>query len=177
MKRSAISIRILEIISSVPPRQSSEEEEEEEEEEDKGGLSHPKEQELEPEVELDKNQRNAEFGRETSPFKRKAYGGSSSSSSRDCLDLLVEAAKLISGNNTEDAEESNKKKKRRKEEDWMVTKGLYGEGSAVVRSKRGRSQTLPSRLRDSVLEPWIRLPRPPLRSTQTTTTRRRRRSS
>lgn len=108
----------------------------------------------------DEGPRNAEFGTKTSPFKRKAtYDGS------DCLGLLLEAARLISGNTEDDksddcGEESgsgSKKENRKENSSWMVM-GLYRE-SPVVRSKRGRNQALPSRLRDSVLEPWKRLPR------------------
>ncbi|KAF3455100.1 hypothetical protein FNV43_RR05548 [Rhamnella rubrinervis] len=103
--------------------------------------------------------RNAKFGTKTSPFKRReAYDGS------DCLGLLVEAARMISSNTEDDksddcGEESGSGSKKRKESSgWMVMR-LYGE-SPVVRSKRGRNQALPSRLRDSVLEPWKRVPRP-----------------
>ncbi|KAJ4979114.1 hypothetical protein NE237_009894 [Protea cynaroides] len=116
------------------------------------------------------------------------------------LGLLVEAARLISGNfedeesepktssekggliheasgdsqmraeaETETNEQVGCRSKRNR--CWMFE--LYDgfeDISPVVRSKRGRNQVLPSRYRDSVLEPWKRLPRQ--RSTRVSTKRR-----
>lgn len=115
--------------------------------------------------------------------------------SNDYLGLLVEAAKLISGNFGDDEADSreasqekelsgdlrragnestktgSKRKKNKKSptvEDWL---GDLEDTSPVVRSKRGRTQVLPTRYRDSVLEPWKPLPRPHKPSTTTTVSR------
>lgn len=126
--------------------------------------------------------------------------------STDCLGLLVEAARLISGNFEEEEEEeddespshhrhrgkklsselglglekSKRKRKRKRNsrknssggtvEDWME------DTSPVVKSKRGRNQVLPTRYRDSVLEPWKPLPRPLKSSTTTAVSSRKPRS-
>ena len=125
--------------------------------------------------------------------------------STDCLGLLVEAARLISGNFEEEEEEDEespshhhhhrgkklsselglgleKSKRKRKRnsrknssgggtvEDWME------DTSPVVKSKRGRNQVLPTRYRDSVLEPWKPLPRPLKSSTTTAVSSRKPRS-
>nr|POE62562.1 hypothetical protein CFP56_42577 [Quercus suber] len=124
--------------------------------------------------------------------------------STDCLGLLVEAARLISGNFEEEEEddespshhhrgknklsselglglEKSKRKRKRKRnsrkngsgvtvEDWME------DTSPVVKSKRGRNQVLPTRYRDSVLEPWKPLPRPLKSSTTTAVSSRKPRS-
>ena len=55
-------------------------------------------------------------------------------------------------------------------EDWME------DTSPVVKSKRGRNQVLPTRYRDSVLEPWKPLPRPLKSSTTTAVSSRKPRS-
>ncbi|CAL9770169.1 unnamed protein product [Musa acuminata subsp. burmannicoides] len=50
-------------------------------------------------------------------------------------------------------------KKRRDAEEWWIPLDLYEEETApIVRSKRGRSQALPLRYRDSVLDPWGKPP-------------------
>ena len=124
--------------------------------------------------------------------------------STDCLGLLVEAARLISGNFEEEEEDDEspshhhhhrgkklsselglgleKSKRKRKRnlrknssgggtvEDWME------DTSPVVKSKRGRNQVLPTRYRDSVLEPWKPLPRPLKSSTTTAVSSRKPRS-
>lgn len=119
------------------------------------------------------------------------------SSDCDCLGLLVEAAKLISGDFGDNESDSGKKKlsgeletqqdrvvekrkssKRKKKNsesvsmvDWLEE---LEDTSPVVRSKRGRSQVLPTRYRDSVLDPWKPLPRPQKPSTATAVSKKRR---
>ncbi|KAJ4827361.1 hypothetical protein Tsubulata_014952 [Turnera subulata] len=97
--------------------------------------------------------------------------------SNDSLALLIEAAEIVSGNNMGEDEEmerpddSDKAAKNgsasspnKRSGKCSLVADLYGRGSddemsPVVRSKRGRSQVLPSRYRDSVLlEPWKRPP-------------------
>ncbi|KAK9999501.1 hypothetical protein SO802_019104 [Lithocarpus litseifolius] len=130
----------------------------------------------------------------TVAFKREENENKSS----DCLGLLVEAARLISGDFEEDDEspsrhhqekqlsselglglEKSKRKRKRNSrknssggtvEDWME------DTSPVVKSKRGRNQVLPTRYRDSVLEPWKPLPRPLKSSTTTAVSSRKPRS-
>ena len=65
------------------------------------------------------------------------------------LGLLLDAVRQVSGElfGMEEEEEREAAEKKAKE-----TKDMAQE--PVVRSKRGRSQVLPSRYRDSVLEPW-----------------------
>lgn len=111
----------------------------------------------------------------------------------DYLGLLVEAAKLISGNFGDDDEvdsgepsqekelsrtrnESSKSgsKRKKNKKSWRVVDWLGDveeDTSPVVRSKRGRTQVLPTRYRDSVLEPWKPLSRPHRSSTTTTVSR------
>ncbi|KAL0304733.1 UNVERIFIED_CONTAM: hypothetical protein Scaly_3012100 [Sesamum calycinum] len=100
------------------------------------------------------------------------------------LTLLIEAAKLIFGefkDNDEpesqkrsdselkkdeaaaDIEAANERKLRRRSSCWTEA-GMGGEfeesrSSPVVRSKRGRTQILPTKYKDSVLEPLTRLSR------------------
>lgn len=126
------------------------------------------------------------------PFEREK------NKSNDCLGLLVEAARLISGNFGDDEsdtgepsgekelsgglrkaqaaanEASRNGSKRKKNKSWRVEDWLgdLEDTSPVVRSKRGRTQVLPTRYRDSVLEPWKPLPRPQRSSTMTTTASR-----
>ncbi|KAA8544196.1 hypothetical protein F0562_022168 [Nyssa sinensis] len=109
------------------------------------------------------------------------------------LGLLIEAAKLIFGDFEDDELGSEKPSPnhtvredsltgterdnttRRSKRDHCLTMDLYGDFedvSPVVRSKRGRSQVLPYRYRDSVLEPLTRLSRQ--RSTTVSTKRRSR---
>lgn len=136
---------------------------------------------------------------QTVAFKREE----NENKSTDCLGLLVEAARLISGNFEEEEEEDDespshhhhhqgkqlsselglgleKSKRKRKRtsrknsggtvEDWME------DTSPVVKSKRGRNQVLPTRYRDSVLEPWKPLPRPLKPSTTAAVSSRKPRS-
>ncbi|KAL4182478.1 hypothetical protein AMTRI_Chr11g93470 [Amborella trichopoda] len=104
-------------------------------------------------------------------------------SEEGCLGLLLEAVRLVSGDfddslDTNDGEEEQKPEENRETKDpavkieakasrnnkrrWMVD--FYSgfedfELAPVVKSKRGRNQVLPRKYRDSVLEPWKRLPR------------------
>ncbi|KAF9598703.1 hypothetical protein IFM89_029953 [Coptis chinensis] len=76
------------------------------------------------------------------------------------LDLLVEAARLISGNfeNVDEEMKVETKVGNDDEKNWMLEcYDDFEDISPVVRSKRGRTQVLPYRYRDSVLEPWKRL--------------------
>uniref|UniRef100_A0A5B6YKT9 Uncharacterized protein n=1 Tax=Davidia involucrata TaxID=16924 RepID=A0A5B6YKT9_DAVIN len=99
------------------------------------------------------------------------------SRSEGCLGLLIEAAKLISGDFDDDepvpekprTETDSTSRRSKRSHCWMM-EDLYGEFedvSPVVRSKRGRSQVLPYRYRDSVLEPLTRQ-----KSTKVSTKRR-----
>ncbi|PPR83057.1 hypothetical protein GOBAR_AA37654 [Gossypium barbadense] len=101
----------------------------------------------------------------------------------DSLDLLIEAAEMISARDiylnekkkeVEEVEKSgvgDGRESMERVKDYSVN--VVEEGleefediaSPVVRSKRGRSQVLPLRFRDSVLEPWKKRPQ---RSTATT---------
>ncbi|KAL5056190.1 hypothetical protein RYX36_036872 [Vicia faba] len=82
----------------------------------------------------------------------------------NCIDLLIEAARVLSEKNESDSEEEEKRietelpshegRVEEKKERWVVV-DLY-ETEPVVRSKRGRNQTLPFRFRDSVVEPLKR---------------------
>ncbi|KAJ0083859.1 hypothetical protein Patl1_30493 [Pistacia atlantica] len=112
-------------------------------------------------------QEDDEDGVQTGPFRGKE-SQNGSYNNNDCLGLLIEAAELISRtececpspdkeltqhlNNTESTTSASKR----------VTVDVE-DTSPVVRSKRGRSQMLPSRYRDSVLllEPCKRRRRPP----------------
>ncbi|XP_038989268.1 coiled-coil domain-containing protein 96-like [Phoenix dactylifera] len=93
------------------------------------------------------------------------------------LDLLLEAVRQVSGGlfdeepakekeETADAEEERPSKRRaagvaqgskRRGAGWLPF-DLYVDSAPIVRSKRGRNQALPSRYRDSVLDPWRKLP-------------------
>ncbi|CAK7329290.1 unnamed protein product [Dovyalis caffra] len=87
---------------------------------------------------------------------------------KDCLALLIEAAEMVSGHSddkesdSEKLEETKSGSKRSCKCSWVVDLYEDNASSPVVRSKRGRSQVLPYRYRDSsvLLEPWKRLPRP-----------------
>lgn len=112
-------------------------------------------------------------------------GSSSSSESEDGrkseggLDLLIQVlgdelqpllppvAEQEGEKDTEKVEEDTKrpigpptktKTKRRSRETTMGWLDLYGETAPLVRSKRGRNQALPWRYRDTLLEPWAKLP-------------------
>ncbi|KAJ0976778.1 hypothetical protein J5N97_012252 [Dioscorea zingiberensis] len=76
------------------------------------------------------------------------------------LDLLLEAVRQVSGGLfSEGADEKESETKAvAAESSKRSGLDLYEETGPVVRSKRGRSQALPSRYRDSVLEPWGKLP-------------------
>ncbi|KAF5727509.1 hypothetical protein HS088_TW22G01202 [Tripterygium wilfordii] len=108
---------------------------------------------------------------------------------RDYLSMLVEAAQLISRHDGEGESDSEKLSQPSTELDETESVSRVGskrsrycvvdwdgsgldDTSPVVRSRRGRSQVLPSRLRDSILEPWKRLPGPQ-RSAVVSTTKRR----
>ncbi|XWS52904.1 hypothetical protein CRYUN_Cryun11dG0112400 [Craigia yunnanensis] len=92
------------------------------------------------------------------------------------LDLLIEAAEMISDRDyclnekdkeVEEVEKSGGSMKRNKDSLVNIVEEGFEEFediSPVVRSKRGRSQVLPYRFRDSVLEPWKKRPQ---RSTAT----------
>ncbi|RZR92990.1 hypothetical protein BHM03_00021399 [Ensete ventricosum] len=104
-----------------------------------------------------------------------------------CLDLLLEAVRQVSGGLFDDDGPEAEKveataasevapapsdmtakrstggdgagKKRRETDEWWIPLDLYEEETApIVRSKRGRSQALPSRYRDSILDPWRKPP-------------------
>lgn len=79
------------------------------------------------------------------------------------LTLLIEAAKLVFGQVEEDntkkeevaAAEPGERRLRRRSA-WLEE---VAPSSTVVRTKRGRTQVLPHKYRDSVLEPSTRFPR------------------
>ncbi|KAK8582232.1 hypothetical protein V6N13_145214 [Hibiscus sabdariffa] len=91
----------------------------------------------------------------------------------DSLDLLIEAAEMLA---YRDYYMNGKEKVKEKEVEEVEKSGGGGSmerdkdssvnveeewldrAAAVVRSKRGRSQVLPLRYRDSVLEPWMKRP-------------------
>ena len=158
-------------------------------------------QRVEESSEIDDDEEEEVVVVKTVAFKREE----NENKSTDCLGLLVEAARLISGNFEEEEEEDDespshhhhhrgkklsselglgleKSKRKRKRnsrknssgggtvEDWME------DTSPVVKSKRGRNQVLPTRYRDSVLEPWKPLPRPLKSSTTTAVSSRKPRS-
>jgi hypothetical protein len=89
-------------------------------------------------------------------------------SNKDSLALLIEAAEMFSGNledkesDSEKLEETTSGSKKSCKCSWVVDLYEDNTSSPVVRSKRGRTQVLPYRYRDSsvLLEPWKRLPRP-----------------
>lgn len=83
----------------------------------------------------------------------------------NCIDLLIEAARVLSEKNESESESEEEKRieselpsheesVKKQKERWVVV-DLY-ETEPVVRSKRGRNQTLPFRFRDSVVEPLKR---------------------
>ncbi|KAK8641377.1 hypothetical protein V6N13_010785 [Hibiscus sabdariffa] len=89
----------------------------------------------------------------------------------DSLGLLIEAAEMIAYrdycmNNgkekeVEEVEKSGGGGSMEREKDLSVNvedEGFEDTTPPVVRSKRGRSQVLPLRYRDSVLEPWMKRP-------------------
>ncbi|KAB1207026.1 hypothetical protein CJ030_MR7G008057 [Morella rubra] len=143
-----------------------------------------------------KKKKTVALGRKTRSKRCRSRG--KRDKSNDCLGLLVEAARLISGNFGDDEsdtgepsgekelsgglrkaqaaanEASRNGSKRKKNKSWRVEDWLgdLEDTSPVVRSKRGRTQVLPTRYRDSVLEPWKPLPRPQRSSTMTTTASR-----
>ncbi|CAL9119980.1 unnamed protein product [Musa textilis] len=107
--------------------------------------------------------------------------------SEGCLDLLLEAVRQVSGGLVDDDGREAKKtmpaaageemapapsgrtrrstgdggggKKRRETDEWTIPFHVYQADTApIVRSKRGRSQALPSRYRDSILDPWKKSP-------------------
>lgn len=159
-------------------------------------------QRVEESSEIDDDEEEEVVVVKTVAFKREE----NENKSTDCLGLLVEAARLISGNFEEEEEddespshhhhhrgkklsselglglglEKSKRKRKRNSrknssgggtvEDWME------DTSPVVKSKRGRNQVLPTRYRDSVLEPWKPLPRPLKSSTTTAVSSRKPRS-
>ncbi|GMP98968.1 hypothetical protein CsSME_00046639 [Camellia sinensis var. sinensis] len=99
-------------------------------------------------------------------------------SDHDFLHLLIEAAKLISGDFADAETEKPSQIEAELGESEAATAAaveFYGgveDISPVVRSKRGRSQVLPYRYRDSILEPLTRFSAQ--RSTSSSTKRRSR---
>lgn len=86
----------------------------------------------------------------------------------DCLAMLIEAAKLIAESGTDnpsqthvlsqhESPESKPAETRQSNRSHCWTSEAYNGIAPVVRSKWGRSQVLPCRFRDSVLEPLSRL--------------------
>ncbi|KAJ7947937.1 coiled-coil domain-containing protein 96-like [Quillaja saponaria] len=127
---------------------------------------------------------DSDNGIETVPFERKGLDCNNS------FDLLIEAARLISGKDESDSEGPTELETGRTTQDqgteilegrvskrkqsWMAV-DLYGDledTSPIVKSKRGRSQVLPYRYRDSVLEPWKRSGRPQRPSSTTVHSKR-----
>ncbi|GMI92239.1 hypothetical protein HRI_002893200 [Hibiscus trionum] len=91
----------------------------------------------------------------------------------DSLGLLIEAAEMIAymdycmngkEKEVEEVENSGGGGSMERDKDYSVNVEVEGfeeiedTAAPVVRSKRGRSQVLPLRYRDSVLEPWIKRP-------------------
>ncbi|XVE79313.1 hypothetical protein DITRI_Ditri14bG0048300 [Diplodiscus trichospermus] len=89
----------------------------------------------------------------------------------DSLDLLIEAAEMISERGYCENEkhkevggaEKSAGSSMKRNKDSLVNVGEerfeeFEDISPLVRSKRGRSQVLPHRFRDSVLEPWKKRP-------------------
>lgn len=106
-----------------------------------------------------------------------SFGGKIQRSYNNCLDLLIEAAKLVFEEPSLERElssselrtrrrnegtgilEVNKDAMKKGKQRWMVVdlcNEMHDTSSPVVRSKRGRSQALPFRFRDSVVEPLKR---------------------
>lgn len=105
---------------------------------------------------------NNGVGGETAPFAERGQDG-------NCLDLLIEAARVLADESEEEGQlggaesrvsEEGRVVKKKQKERWGVVMDLYGDvledREPVVRSKRGRSQALPQRFRDSVVEPLKR---------------------
>ncbi|XWS73960.1 hypothetical protein CRYUN_Cryun02cG0174400 [Craigia yunnanensis] len=106
----------------------------------------------------------------------------------DSLDLLIEAAEIISDRDyclneknkeVEEVEKSGGSIKMN--EVSLVNVGEEGfeefeDISPVVRSKRGRSQVLPHRFRDSVLEPWKKRPQRSTAAAAAVVSKKKRRS-
>ncbi|CAI9785891.1 unnamed protein product [Fraxinus pennsylvanica] len=112
------------------------------------------------------------------PYEMKGNNDKYCDKAENKLDLLIEAAKLILGefkdyNNSEYEKQTfelkrnkmveNEKTMRRRSQ-WLtaanIGRDIEDTGSpALRRSKRGRTQVLPNRYRDSVLEPMTRLSR------------------
>ncbi|KAH7680582.1 Histone-lysine N-methyltransferase protein [Dioscorea alata] len=116
-----------------------------------------------------------EVGREYSEITNiQAEEGGKRRRSEGYLDVLVEAVRQVSGffSDEEEEEEEDEEEEEEKEEEARAEEeaaaaaesrkkrglDLEEECGPVVRSKRGRNQALPSRYRDSVLEPWGKLP-------------------
>lgn len=77
------------------------------------------------------------------------------------LDLLLEAVRHVSaGVHTDepDEKETETSKSSKRRGPCCTALELYEDYGPVVRSKRGRNQVLPSRYRDSILEPWRKMP-------------------
>ncbi|XP_073114074.1 uncharacterized protein [Elaeis guineensis] len=107
-------------------------------------------------------------GTEEAGWNRRKFDGS-----EGYLDLLLEAVRQVSGGlfeeepGKEKAPEEDKVSERtaarvaqgskRRGTEWLPFH-LCDDSAPIVRSKRGRSQALPSRFRDSVLDPWRKLP-------------------
>nr|XP_009421193.1 PREDICTED: uncharacterized protein LOC104000788 [Musa acuminata subsp. malaccensis] len=129
----------------------------------------------------------AEAGTTTTTAIATSSSSSRGRRSDGCLDLLLEAVRQVSGGLFDDdgpeaekveataaseeapapSEMTAKRsavgdgggKKRRETDEWWIPLDLYEEETApIVRSKRGRSQALPSRYRDSILDPWRKPP-------------------
>lgn len=107
----------------------------------------------------------------------------------DSLDLLIEAAEMISDRDycvsekdkeVEEVEESGGSMKRNKDDTSVNVEeeglGEFEDISPVVRSKRGRSQVLPHRFRDSVLEPWKKRPQRSAAAAAAVVSKKKRRS-
>jgi len=133
-----------------------------------------------------------EGGDDNGEVKTSALEKGRENESNDYLGLLVQAARLISGNFGDDEADSGEpsqekelsgtrnessksgSKRKKNKKSWRVVDWLgevEEDTSPVVRSKRGRTQVLPTRYRDSVLEPWKPLSRPQRSSTTTTVSR------
>lgn len=92
------------------------------------------------------------------------FGGDPTASCDNCLDLLIEAAKLVFEEPSEEKGPGSGLRQRRRnegersEQRWVTVDlcDKVNDTSPVVRSKRGRTQALPFRFRDSVVEPLKR---------------------
>lgn len=130
-------------VESSPPRETAEEENEAEQRKRRGGcnlhLLVEAARHLEPGFGEDEE---SERGSDVRP----------DSSKRAAMEVLEPAAPAAA-------------KRRRRRRDWAAAAAYLGAAfeediAPVVRSKRGRNQVLPSRFRDSVIEPWKAAPRP-----------------